>query len=171
MSHDIEHELCTRPTSGTAVSLVAQRLRLEMMDTRNGLMHDHTVRGQPDASMTVAPAGSLDWSFNAELVWKRVAWCERFGNAPIAFEVGTSVSLALSGAHKYRFARELAGFVARDMSLPVTFSVVDGNTSWPLREDESATVRICFPTRTLALADGSNAVGAPMSRPVLPAGL
>ena len=159
MSKDIERELCKRPTGGAAVARVAQGLRLERVDTRNDLMHDHTVRGQPDASMTVAPAGSLDWSFNAALVWKRVAWCERFGNAPIAFEVRTSVSLALSGAHKHRFARELAGFVARDLSLPVTFSVVDGNTSWPLREDESATVRMCFPTRTLALADGSNAVG------------
>lgn len=159
MPHDIELELLTRPKGGTAVSLVAQRLRLELMDTRSGLMHDHTVRNSPDASMTVAPEGASEWCFNAEPLWNRVEWCERFGNAPIAFELRSLLPDELSSVARHRFARELAGFVARDLAVPVTFTVIQGNTPWPLRDVDGATVRMCFPTRTLARTDGSDAIG------------
>ncbi|UPG92842.1 MobA/MobL family protein [Luteibacter aegosomatissinici] len=159
MTHDIELDLLSRPGGGTAVSLVASRLRLGMMDVRNGLMHDHAVRGQVDASMTVAPAGSGEWCYNAELLWNRVEWCERYGNAPIAFEVRARLPGALTGSAVHRFARELAGYVARDLNVPVTFTALQGSAPWSVREAGDTSIQMCFPTRILALNDGSNAVG------------
>lgn len=158
MTHDIELELHTRPTDGTAVALVARRLSIELIDKRTGNFHDHTIRGRPDSSMTVAPPGALAWCSHAEEVWNRVEWAERHGRQPVFFELRTAVPDNLDKVERHDFARNLAGFIARDMSVPVTFAVLEGAGPWPVRDDPARQVRLCFPTRMLALADYSNAI-------------
>ncbi|QWT22134.1 hypothetical protein KPL74_09015 [Bacillus sp. NP157] len=158
MTHDVELELHNRPNDGTAVALVARRLQICLFEVRTGRVHDHALGYQPDSSLTVAPPGSLAWASHAEQVWNKFEWAERHGAAPILFELRTPVPHALSKVEVHDFARSLAGFVARDLGVPVTLALIDGNAPWPMRDSAGHQVRLCFPTRMLALNDQSNAI-------------
>lgn len=159
MTNDIELELIHRPNDGSAVSLVASRLKLRLLNSKTGSYYDHTPRGEPDRSFTVAPSGALAWCAHTESVWNKTEWVERHGPVPIAFELRTVLpdSIGLDG--EAAFVRAVARFIARDLGVPVTANVLDGAGAFPTRDAPGRHLRLCFPARALALPNGANAVG------------
>ncbi|MGF6492252.1 hypothetical protein ABIE56_000405 [Luteibacter sp. 621] len=165
MTNDIELELIHRPNDGSAVSLVANRLRLRLLNTKTGSHYDHTPRDQPDRSFTVAPPGALAWCAHTETVWNKVEWVERHGPVPIAFELRTVLPDSLRSDGEGTFARAVARFVAQDLGVPVTANVLDGTGAFPTRDSVGRHLCLCFPARVLALPNGANAVGDRSNEP------
>lgn len=156
---DLDLQLMTRPDSGNAVALVAERLRLRLLDGRTGLTHDYRLRrDERHTATTLAPLNSPGWATDTENVWSRVEWTERHGPAPLLFEVRTNAPAVMDDDAMREFAWTLAGFVSRELRVPVTYVVFDGTAPIPMPEDTGRQVRLCFPTRSLALPDGSDSV-------------
>jgi hypothetical protein len=156
---DLDLQLMTRPDSGNAVALVAERLRLRLLDGRTGLTHDYRLRrDERHTATTLAPLNSPGWATDTENVWGRVEWTERHGPAPLLFEVRTEVPAVMDDDAMRDFAWAMAGFVSRELRVPVTYVVFDGTAPISMPEDAGRQVRLCFPTRSLALPDGSDSV-------------
>lgn len=165
MINDIELELIHRPNDGSAVSLVASRLKTRLLNTKTGNHYDHTRRGEPDRSFTVAPPGALAWCAHTETVWNKVEWVERHGPVPIAFELRTVLPDSIGRDGEAAFTRAVARFVAQDLGVPVTANVLDGTGAFPTRDAPGRHLRLCFPARVLALPNGANAVGDRSNEP------
>src|SRR4051812_2725471 len=112
---DLDLQLMTRPDSGNAVALVAERLRLRLLDGRTGLTHDYRLRrDERHTATTLAPLNSPGWATDTENVWSRVEWTERHGPAPLLFEVRTNAPAVMDDDAMREFAWTLAGFVSRE---------------------------------------------------------
>lgn len=156
---DLDLQLMTRPDSGSAVALVAERLRLRLLDGRTGLTHDYRLRrDERHTATTIAPVNSPDWATDTENVWGRVEWTERHGPAPLLFEVRSEVPDFMDDHAMREFAWALAALVSRELRVPVTYVAFDGTAPVPTPADAGRQVRLCFPTRSLALPDGSDSV-------------
>jgi hypothetical protein len=149
--HTLELELLLRPADGTVVSLIAQRLQTRLLDERNGLDNDHRVRKDsflPATATTVAPVGRPGWTVDTGEVWNRVEWTERHGTLPACFELRLPRPQGPVAATR-ALANDLARFIAADLQVPVTWSVIDANVPRPGRTSHLSQVRFCFPTRAL----------------------
>lgn len=159
MPNNLEFEILTRPADGTAISLVALRLRTALLDGRTGEIHDHRIKntdGTFDGELpaTVAPAGGLAWHTDTALVWNRTEWVERHGPLPVAVELRVPAPQSLGYQRTQDLGGQLSMFVASRLDVPVTFVVVEGTGPWPMRDSTGHHIRMCFPTRALAGTTG-----------------
>lgn len=156
---DVELELMTRPESGSAVALVAERLFIRLLDGRTGVTHDYRLRRDDRHTVTtIAPINAPGWATDAENVWGRVEWTERHGPALLLFEVRTAVPDTMDDDAMRQYAWSLAGFVSRELRVPVTYVSLDGTGPLPMPREGGRQLRLCFPTRTLAELDGADSI-------------
>jgi hypothetical protein len=152
MTIDVDLQLMTRPDSGSVVSLVAERLRVRLLDERSGETHDRRVRR--DERMhpvkTLAPVGAPGWATDAAAVWNRIEWTERAGASVAVFEIRTSIPDTMDEPAARDFAWGLAGFVSRELDVPVSYVVFDEAATRVALDIARPQVRLCFPTRRLA---------------------
>ncbi|MEX1826795.1 MobA/MobL family protein [Luteibacter sp. CQ10] len=160
MDFDIELELHRRPDTDSAVGLAATRLRTLLMSARNGITHDHRpAEGLRHTVQTLAPADAPPWASTTAELWNRVEWTERAGPAPVLFEARAPVPTALTDEEAVRFGAAVARFVADELRVPVSVTVLPGSGPWLMRGDEGRRqVRLCFPTRALAGPDSPDGV-------------
>jgi hypothetical protein len=160
MTHTVDIEILTRPTTGTAVSLVAERLRIRLPDDRSGLSHDYRLRRDERLHpvVTVVPRDAAAWLEETRRVWNEVEWTERHGPVPVAIEVQVNVPDGMAEDGVRALAMTLAMFVAMDLHVPVTFVVFDGEGGFSVADELRRHIRLVFPTRAAAKADASDAI-------------
>jgi hypothetical protein len=158
MTIDVDLQLMTRPDSGSVVSLIAERLRIRLLDERSGEVHDCRVRR--DERMhpvrTLAPIGAAHWATDTSAVWNRVEWTERAGPGVVLFEVRVSVPDTMDEPRARDFGWGLAGFVSRELEVPVSYVVFDEAASKLTLDMTGAQVRLCYPTRLMAAPDAGS---------------
>jgi hypothetical protein len=160
MTHNADIEILTRPTTGTAVSLVAERLRIRLPDDRSGLTHDYRLRRDERLHpvVTVVPRDAAAWLEQTRRVWNEVEWTERHGPVPVAIEVQVNVPDGMAEDGVRPLAMTLAMFIAMDLDVPVTFVVFDGQGGFSVADELRRHIRLVFPTRAAAKADASDAI-------------
>jgi hypothetical protein len=152
-----------RGQAHSAVAGAAYRLGLKLYDRRLKRAFDFRKRDAGNEILfqtTLAPPGSPDWATDPLELWNRVEQAERRKDAQIARDYRVPLPLGLSDFDVCAMAVEIARYISKKLTTPVSVAVHRDTPVTAFGEAKSEAQRGChahlyFPTRKILLEEAA----------------